>query len=157
MPRPRKEASIADFSLVGRILAEAVFLRISNAPHQEANRPQYDTCDVATRSEGWLWVSGNVWGVGCGDWQVDYPDPDHLEDPEPKEREKLVALVVEAVIFASLGGAEKEEAGEVGAPERDEEGVDSLTSMVVVGESMGYYGKENRNLWPPRSLEGPRC
>jgi hypothetical protein len=157
MPRPRKEAGIADFSLVGRILAETGILRTSNTPHQETNRPQYDTCDVATRSEGWLWLSGNVWGVGCGDWHVNYPDLDHLEDPKPKEREKLVALVVEAVIFASLGGAEKEEAGEAGAPERDEEGVDSATSMVVIGESKGYYGKENRNLCPLRSLKGPKC
>jgi hypothetical protein len=72
-------------------------LRISNALHQEVNRLQYDTCDVAACSESWLWVFGNVWGVDYGDWQADYPDPDHLEDSELKEREKLV---VEAVIFA---------------------------------------------------------
>jgi hypothetical protein len=68
IPRSRKEAGIADFSVVGRVLVDVVFLRISNALHQEANRPHYDTCDVAARSEGWLWVSGNVWGADYGDW-----------------------------------------------------------------------------------------
>jgi hypothetical protein len=90
-----------------------------------------------------LWVFGSVWGVDHGNWQADYPDPDHLEDPEPKGREKLVALVVEAVIFASLDDAEKEEAKETGALEHDEEGVDDLTGMVMAGESNDYYGKEN--------------
>jgi hypothetical protein len=80
-----------------RDIVEAVFLCISNALHQEANRLLYATYHVAACSESWLWVFGNVWEVDYGDWQTDHPDPDHLEDPEPKEREKLV---VEAVIFA---------------------------------------------------------
>jgi hypothetical protein len=36
----------------------------------------------------------------------------------------------------------------MGALEHDEEGVNDLTSMVVAGESKGYFGKENRSLCP---------
>jgi hypothetical protein len=118
-------------------------LRISNALHQEANHPQYNTCDVAACFEGWLWVFGSVWGVDHGDWQADYPDPDHLEDPEPKEGQNFDTLAVEAVIFASLK--------ETGVSEHDEGGVDDLTSMVMTGESRVIMARRTKFVPPAKS------
>ena len=57
------------------------------------------------------------------------------QDPEAQEREKLVPLVVEAVIRASLNYAEQEKARQTGTPEHDEDGDDDLTGMMVARES----------------------
>ena len=88
-------------------------------------------------------ILGDVWRVEYSDGQADNPDPDHLEDPEAEEGEKFVALVVEAVVLACLDDAEEEEAGETGAPEHEEEGVDNLAGMMVAGECERDYGEDD--------------
>jgi len=55
----------------------------------------------------------------------------YLEDPKAKEREELIALVVEAVVFARFEDAEEQEAGEARAPEHDEEGGEDVAGVVV--------------------------
>lgn len=111
MSRRRKEAHIADFSFVGRIRAEAVFLSITQTLHDEADRPQNDACDAVACPKGWLWIFSNVRRVQYGDGQANSLDLDYLEDPETWEGEEFVALVVEAAVLAGLDDAEEEEGG----------------------------------------------
>jgi hypothetical protein len=56
------------------------------------------------------------------------------KDPETKEREKLVALIIEAVIFASLDYSEQQEAGQSCAPDHNEKRGHNLSSMTVTTE-----------------------
>lgn len=71
-------------------------------------------------------------------------DLQHLEDPEAQEGEKLVALIVEAVIFAGLQNAEQQEGGKTSSPGHDEDGADDLASMVtVLAEGEGDDGEED--------------
>ena len=51
--------------------------------------------------------------------------------------------------------AEKEEAGETGTPEHDEEGVDDLTSMVVAGEQRLFRQRESKFVAPCEVWKGP--
>ena len=94
-------------------------------------------------------VLGDVGGVEDGDGERDGPDPDHLEDPEAEEGPELVALVVEAVVLASLEDTEEEEGGESSAPGQDEEGVDDLPGVGgrggggAGGEGEGQDGEED--------------
>ena len=134
MSGPREKPHVADFSLVGGIRAKAVLLDITQALHDKANGPKNDACDVAAGAEGGLRVLGNVWRVEYSDGQTDSPDPYHLEDPESEEGEKFVALVVEAIVFASLDDTEEEKGRETGAPKHDKEGIDDLTSMMMAGK-----------------------
>lgn len=99
---------------------EAVLLHVGNTLHKEANSPEDHARDVASGSEIWLWEFGHVWTVQNRDRQGDGPNPEHLEDPETKERKELVAFIIEAVVFARLQDAEKEEAGKSGGPDHDE-------------------------------------
>jgi hypothetical protein len=53
--------------------------------------------------------------------------------------------------FAGPDDAEIEGVGETGAPEHDEEGVDDVTSVMMVGESKGYCGKKYELVPPAKS------
>ena len=78
--------------------------------------------------------------------QTRRPTPYHLKHKEPKERQKLVALIVEAVIFPCLQNAEEEEAGEAGGPDDEEEGDDDLAGVdgvVDAGEGEGEDGDDD--------------
>lgn len=102
-----EEANVADSArLFSRPLLEAILLSIRDGFETEGKCPDDNPNDICCLAKGWLRYLKHVWTVENGHRKRDGPDPEHLEDPESKEREELVALVVEAVIFASLQNSE---------------------------------------------------
>lgn len=103
-----EETNITDSTrLLARSLLEAIFLRIRYGFEAESENENDDSDDVCSLAEGWLAVSENIRAVQDGDRKRDRPDPQHLEHPESEEREELIALVIEAVVFASLQDSEQ--------------------------------------------------
>lgn len=118
-------------------LPKPELLNITHGLHDEPKAKQDNTRHVPARAEAMLRVPRHGRRVEDGDGQGDGPDPDHLEDPEAEEGEELVALVVEAVVLASLEDAEEEEAREAEGPEDEEEGGDDLAGGVVAAHGEG--------------------
>ena len=108
MPGPRKEALVADCSLVV-LRTKPVLLRVADGFHYKPDREEHNASNVPAGAERVLHVHLHGGRVENGDGQRDGPDPDHLEDPKAQEREELVAFVVEAVVFARLDDAEQQE------------------------------------------------
>lgn len=90
-----------------------------------------------------LWIARHGRRIEHRDGQRDGPDPEHLEDPETEEGEKLLAHPVEAVIFACFEDAEEEECGEADGPGDEEEGGDELAGLMVVIEGEGCDGEDD--------------
>jgi hypothetical protein len=103
-----EEADIADGTrLLARALLEAVLLRIRDGFETKGQNKDDDRNNVRSLTKGWLRYSENIGAVQDRDWKRDCPDPQHLEHPESEEREELVTLVVEAIVFASLQDSEQ--------------------------------------------------
>ena len=107
MSRPVEEPLVADSRFVTLSSLEQVLLHIAHTLHNDPDRPQYHACNISSCSEVWLRILCDIWGVQDGDWQRDSPDPEHLENPESEEREELIALVIEAVVFAGFDDSEE--------------------------------------------------
>lgn len=110
MSRETPEPLVAN--LLGALMPhlEPILLHIGNGLHEEPNGPENHTGDITRLTEPRLREPRHVGAVDQRDGHADGPDPQHLEDPEAEEGEELVALVVEAVIFAGFQDAEEEEA-----------------------------------------------
>lgn len=80
------------------VLAKLVFLHITHTLHYKTYNEQNDTSDIAARAKLMLRVLRHVGRVQDGHGERYRPHPNHLEDPEAEKGEKLVALVVEAVV-----------------------------------------------------------
>lgn len=79
-----------------------------------------------------------------GNRQRDSPNPKHLKDPEAKKGEKLVALVIKTIVFASLEDAEQQKTGKPERPYYDEERGDDLAGMLVSAEGEGEDGEDSK-------------
>jgi hypothetical protein len=144
LPHPRKEADTAGFSLCSQNLSgSSIFARQQRSPSRKPIAHSITLVmsqPVPKADYGYLVMFGEfitVTGKLTIQTQIIW------ERSRTQGEGRIVALAVEAIIFASLNDAEKEEAGETGAQEHDEEGVDDLMSMLMAGEIKGYYGKEN--------------
>jgi hypothetical protein len=98
-------------------LPKPILLHIARTLHNKPNRPQHNTGNIPPRTKVMLTILRDIGTVDQRNGQRNSPDPKHLKDPEAEKREKLVALVVEAVILARLDDAEEEEAGEAEGPD----------------------------------------
>lgn len=106
-----------------RARAEDILLAVGDGLDKEARDEEDGADDVAGGAEVWDGgVAGDAGGVEDGDGEGDSPYPEHLEEPETKEFEEVVAYGVEAAVFAGFEDAEEEEAGETGTPEYEEYG-----------------------------------
>jgi hypothetical protein len=138
MPRPTEESLVANRRLITIPHLEQIFLHITNTLHRQPNSIQNNTRDVSTCAKSWLRVSGYIRRVQDGDRQGDSPHPDHLEYPESKEWKELVALIVEAVVFAGLNDSEKQKSRESKPPDHDEERDYDLAGIVMSAECKCY-------------------
>ena len=60
--------------------------------------------------------------------------PKHLKDPETKEREEFIPLVVKSIVLTGLDDPEKEEARESSSPQHNEQRSNDLASMMMTGK-----------------------
>ena len=144
MSAPAPHAGIAHGALV-RLPPphhlEPVLLRVADALHGKPQDEEYYPGDVPHLPEVGLIGVPHSQGVQNGNGQRDGPHPQHLEDPEPQEREELVPLVVESVVLARLQDPEEQEPGEACAPQHDE---DTGDDSARVGGAVSEGVKEQR-------------
>lgn len=143
MSAESEKAHVAHSALVLLAHLKPILLHIAYCFRQETNSPQNDTRNITAGPKVRLRKLSHIGTVQDGYRQRYGPNPQHLENPEAKKREKFVALAIEPIVFARLQDAEEEEAREAGGPDHDEEGVDDLASMVVAGEGEGYDGEDD--------------
>lgn len=122
MPTPCKQANIANSAWLLPLgtLLEAILLDIADAFDTQRDHVENNADDVCGFAKARLSVLQHFWAVQNGDRQADGPNPEHLKDPESKERKELVALVIEAVVFPCLQDSEEQEARQTSGPEHDE-------------------------------------
>ena len=131
MPTPLEQAHITyrAWLLALRALLEAILLYIAYGLHEECNHEKDDSDDVRGLPETRLMIVQYLWTIQDRDWQTDDPYPEHLKDPEPKEWEELIPLVVKSIVLASLQNPEEQEAREAGGPEHDKDAGYNLSSI----------------------------
>ena len=81
-----------------------------------------------------LWILLDIWWIQDCDRQGNNPDPDHLKDPETKELEEVVPLIVKSIVFPSLENTEEEKSWELEASDHDREGGNNLSCIVLAAE-----------------------
>ena len=110
MSAPSLKALVTNLRFVCWIGSEDKFLYITNRLHNKPNRKKDNTSNIPSGTESMLRILRNIWRIQDGYGKGTNPHPNHLEDPKAKKFEKVVALVVETVVFASFDNAEEEEA-----------------------------------------------
>jgi hypothetical protein len=137
MSAPTIESLVTNLRLVRRIRSEDKLLHITDRLHNKSDGKENNASNISSSTKGMLRILRNIWRVQDRYWEGDDPDPDHLEDPEAKEFEEVIALVVETIIFASFEDTEEEETRESKPPDHDEDRVDDLACIVVTAEGEG--------------------
>lgn len=127
-----EETHVADRTVTSMFAAETVLLHVGHCLHDQADRVQDYASNVSARAECRMRELSDIWRVEHSHRQRDGPHPEHLEDPEAKEFEEIVALVVEAIIFARLQDPEEEKARQPCAPDHNEERADNVARDIAV-------------------------
>ncbi len=124
-------------------LAEFEFPPIADRFHGESYGVDDHTGNIPPRPKLWLRELDDIGRVEDGDGQGARLHPFHLEDPEAAKFEKVLALVVESIIFSGFEDAVEEESTEAQAPERHEEGDDGVARIMCAGEGEGDDGESD--------------
>ena len=112
MPTPLEETDITESPrlLSSFALLEAVFLDIAHSLHDQSNNVEDDADDICRFPKTRLAVLKHLRRIQERDRQADNPYPEHLENPESKERKEFIPFIVEAVVFTRLQDPEEQEA-----------------------------------------------
>lgn len=106
MATPAKEADITHLPLITRITPKAILLHIAHTLEYKAQEEQNNSSDIPARPEIWLPILQHVGTIQNGNGQRNSPDPNHLKDPEPKKRQKLIPHLIESVVFTRFEDSE---------------------------------------------------
>ena len=134
MPREIEESLITNGRFILYPASKKILLDVAHGLHNESNRKEDHARDVSASSEIRLGILRNVRRIQDRDWQRASPNPEHLKDPETKEWEKFIPLVIETVVLACLEDSEEEKGRESSSPEHHEDRNNDLTGMMSFTE-----------------------
>lgn len=106
MAAPAKEADITYLPLITLITPKAVLLHIPHTLQHKSQKKQNNASDIPPGPKLWLGILQHIGTIQNGNGQRNGPNPNHLKDPKPEKRQKLIPHLIEPVVFSRFEDSE---------------------------------------------------